>query len=206
MKRGLCTELSIVRNSGQAYKGDTSSKSYINHQGQKLADDENCSTWCINIPVQVSEREILGKIKCGAVFCVYINKESATHRTKAAKVVFMTPQGARYFVQQSNLGQFFLGGRRIGVIYNREGHKEYKHQSHSRVLAISGPDQLMTLEFWSGYFEEICVHTLEFHQVVCAQGGRTTMEFGFIRGKLREFGSDRRLVSKLFILSSEKPG
>ena len=182
-KRRPDNSKSLVRNPGQAYQGDMSSNSFVHQQVDGLPDRENCATWMVNIPVQVSEQEIFDKTRSGAVLCLYINQETDFHQTKAAKLVFMTPQGAANLIGQSRAGRFWLGDKMIPVRYNRTGYKRYEHQRHSRVIIISGPRELMTLEFWNTYFEDICIFTLEFHKIVWESLSRKSMEFRFIRSK-----------------------
>ncbi|KAG0649167.1 hypothetical protein D0Z07_4419 [Hyphodiscus hymeniophilus] len=163
-KHGIFNIKSTLHKPCEAYLGDTTSQSFTLQQVQNLPDIENCATWLTNIPVKVSEHDILSKTETGAVLCLYVNQEDSFHTAKAAKLVFLEPQGAANLVRQSKTHGFFLG-----------------MLEYSRVLIISGLKEIMTLAFWTRYFGSVCVFVLEFHQVVWESATQRMMEFRFIR-------------------------
>jgi hypothetical protein len=127
--------------------------------------------------------EIFSVIKTGAVFCLHINPPTDIHRTKAAKLAFMTPEAAAAFLGQINSAYgVILRGQRIRGRYNRNGYIRNEYNWQSRVLLLEGPTPMMTLEYWTSRFAVFSEFELECYSLSPSSvNGRSKMEFRFAR-------------------------
>jgi len=173
-RRGIIPPSTL--NSGTGYQGDTNSASF-SAQIEGLPDDENCALFLSNIPLAVTQTDILARIHVGSVFALHINPPDEAHPFQAAKLVFMDPEAAAAFMK-SNI---WLRGRRLGVRYNRFGYRR-NTEPYSRCLMIEGPPHMMTLQFWDQYFFKYSL--LNWDRVLyveCDKPGMEAMEFRFSR-------------------------
>ena len=64
---------------------------------------------------------------------------------------------------------------------NRHGQLPY-HGSHTRVILIEGPDEVMTIPAWASYLQRFSIFQLEHaRKVECFKLGRTMIELRFAR-------------------------
>jgi len=167
--------------SGTKYLGDKSSNSF-RAQIRDLADHLNCSLWITGIPVSVTISEIFDFIRCGAVFALHLSPPNNDHPKIAAKLVFMTPESAGRFMEQSKTeAGCRLGGFRVFVGYNRDGYLR-RAGTGTRVLRIEGPRDKMNWGFWERYFGQACVFEMDrWLYLPCSNPNRMKMDFQFAR-------------------------
>ena len=138
--------------SGTKYRGDLTSFSYI-RQIPDLPDRENCALFITGIPIAATPYDIFETIKTGAVVCLHIKCATELHRDKAAKLVFKVHEAAaEYLAKCESPRGVLIHGRRIKGVYNKHGVRKHPHPAQSRVLLVVGPVELMTRDFWDGYF------------------------------------------------------
>jgi hypothetical protein len=171
------------RNPGYAYKGSRNSKAFALQEAW-LEDIRNCALWIKNLSLSCSVSDIFSKITVGAVSVLHIYGKNNEHSGQAAKLVFMKPESAAAFMTQCNTGEgIFIGGKKVVSRYNRDGCHRHPQPSHSRVLHIQGPNEIMNFEFWDVYFNIYCVFEIDGYKTILEseRESRRTMEFRFAR-------------------------
>lgn len=170
------------RNHGSNYLGRRHSSPSA-REVQGLPDCENCALFLTKIPVEVTLHEIFSVITTGSVFCLHVSPSGGIHTTKAAKLVFMTPEAAAAFLQQTRSPQgILLRGKRIQCRYNRNGYARNENIWQSRVLEIVGPTPIMTLEYWTSYFANFSEFELEAYRLNTTNvHGIAILQFRFAR-------------------------
>jgi hypothetical protein len=103
------------------YKGDHKSQSHT-LQEENYPDEVNCALWIIKIHPHTTLAEFIESIHTGAVFALSFMPVDENHNTKAAKLVFMTQEGAARFKDRVDHSGVWFHGLRIGAIYNRNGY------------------------------------------------------------------------------------
>jgi hypothetical protein len=181
-RMGFVTGPRIQGDSGSNYLGQRQSPSMARDL-QNLRPNDNCALFLTKIPAEVTLYEMFAVIKTGAVFCLHINPPNGAHTTKAAKLAFMNPEAAKAFLAKIQSPQgVFLGGKRIQGCYNRNRYARNEKFWQSRVLELIGPNQLMTLEYWTSHFSKFSVFELEAFQLMPTNiEGLSIMEFRFAR-------------------------
>jgi hypothetical protein len=167
----------ITEKSG--YQGDRHGKSYLS-QHDNLPDHLNCSLWITNISTSVTPSTFVSHIACGKIYALSFNHADTQHSSQAAKLVFCHPESAAYFYGRAKRGGIWLGNERIVVRYNRKGTRRFAG-SQSRVLRVTGPEGLMTLEEWIGFFRGFCDFDLSTARAVDRDTASVTYEFHFLR-------------------------
>ena len=174
-------ELSPIIPTAGIYLGNTNSAIYRN-QVRNLPNSDNCALFIIGLPVVTDHALLLGGINTGAVVLLDIKEPKGVHTTKAATLVFKTPEAAARFYQRSLDECLFILGRRVRVVYNHFGHLRHKFKHQSRVIHIEGPENhaFMNERFWDSYFKNFCSYQREVVRYE-VKSGRVIMKFGFAR-------------------------
>lgn len=157
-------------NMSENYKGDPGNpRSYSD---ERLTDAQNCCFWLFNLPPDVIEHDVLGRIQnCGRVASFSMCKgETDIHGHAGAKLVFLTESGAGHFWSRYGLspGSLIVGGRLVGIRRNRVkiGQRNVPAH-HTRCLRVDGPphvvNQANLLQFFRSKLvfemDEIIDHT-----------------------------------------------
>lgn len=178
-RQGLYPQ-SGTRNPGHAYKGDLHSATY-QLQFRDLADERNCALWLKRIPHSCTASDLFDRINVGAVSILHFYNPDEQHSHKAAKLVFMNPGSAAAFREQCRSGEIDINGFEIHAWYNRDGYIQHPAPSHSRVLHVNGPIEMMNFPYWDRYFQQWCVLEWDGYKTVWEDDNRRTMEFRFSR-------------------------
>ncbi|OTA94595.1 hypothetical protein M434DRAFT_29743 [Hypoxylon sp. CO27-5] len=110
-----------------------------------ILNSRNTSLWIINLPPRLTYPQLLQSIRrCGKIKSTCINFANQYHATSAAKVVFFTHDAAVRFMNQAD--RLVIGGYRPVIRWNRIRTAESNENLGSRVLLITGPRQLVSLE------------------------------------------------------------
>ncbi|KAH8597101.1 hypothetical protein B0O99DRAFT_592853 [Bisporella sp. PMI_857] len=188
-RRGIPHSLSEVprppRTAGKRMEADNYHGSKTSRAWQQqiagLSDGQNCALWITGIPEFVTEADIFAVINTGAVYCVHLMVPNQQHPTKAAKLIFTTLPGCQIFMAQYQQFGLRLGGMSVQIRFNRHGQLPY-HGSHTRVILIEGPDEVMTIPAWASYLQRFSIFQLEHaRKVECFKLGRTMIELRFAR-------------------------
>jgi hypothetical protein len=144
---------------------------------------ENCALFLTKIPVETTLHDLFGVIKTGAVYCLHINPPTGMHRTKAAKLAFMSPEAAAAFLAEIRGPKgVVLHGQHIQGQYNRNAYAR-NEKAQSRVLKLIGPTPIMTFEFWTSHFAKFSEFELEDYRLTTEYpfSGMTEIVFRFAR-------------------------
>lgn len=137
------------------YMGDISLRS---NRPANIPDEQNCSLWITGLPPNVTVRELLGAIhNVGKIYATVVNPPHDHHLLSAAKVTFFTPAGARALLSQCNGPDnrgLVVGDYRARVRYNRNAVEQpgWVPEDHTRAMIISGPRDIINIEFLMDYF------------------------------------------------------
>ncbi|KAM0325755.1 hypothetical protein ACHAQA_007055 [Verticillium albo-atrum] len=126
-----------------------------NHSA-KIPDAENCSFWIVNLPPDVTHRELLGCIRnTGRIHACVINPPDPrnNHFTAAAKVVFFDLPAAERFLRSAYQG-LIVGKYRARVNRNRIKSAAQPHATdQTRVLIIQGRPDFVNPQVLTRYFD-----------------------------------------------------
>ncbi|KAE8447765.1 hypothetical protein EG329_010159 [Mollisiaceae sp. DMI_Dod_QoI] len=176
----LAPEAGTFIASNGRYQGNRNSNTN-KRQIANLADVLNCGLFLQNIPGNISLANIFDMIDTGAVYALHIMPPNGLHSTCAAKLTFMTPEGAAKFLVKAQLGVWF-GKHLLDARYNvREGYL-CNTMVMSRVLYVEGPEAIMTIQYWFQYFRQVCI--FQWDRVLertYPRSGRKCLEFRFAR-------------------------
>jgi len=140
-----------------AYLGDLSLE---NNRSADIPEHENCALWIWGLPGRVTYDVLLGSIRgVGKVYATVINPPNDSIRTSAAKIIFFNRNQAEKLFNMIKDRQFVVLGKVVHkVVWNKIRTGPYPHSSHSRVIRITGPRELMDFE----YFENFFVHRFQY--------------------------------------------
>jgi hypothetical protein len=157
------------------------------NQSANIPDEQNCSIFILGLPPMVTYREILAAIRnTGRIYQTYINapEPEKGHSTSACKVVFFDRPSAERFWENHRRGFFIQGypmfpGR---LRWNRVKSGTIEgSQDQSRVLLISGPNQVVNEHFLTGFFQSKIDYQVD--QIITHNPGscfgRAMVEFRF---------------------------
>ena len=162
------------------YQGSHTSKA-SRDEVPGLPDFLNTVLHVTNIPTTVDSSDLFNIIKCGKVISLHMIPPNGAYTTQAAKIVFNQPYESKAFFDLVKAG-VFMGGHRLRIFYNRHALRGGRYNSKSRVVIIEGPDELMTLDFWDGYFRQFCLFDYDYvGDLECRFARRKKMEFRFVR-------------------------
>ncbi|KAI0139415.1 hypothetical protein F4776DRAFT_616075 [Hypoxylon sp. NC0597] len=110
-----------------------------------IPNSRNTSLWIVGLPPTLTYPQLLGSIRrCGKVKATCINFANQYHPTSAAKVVFFTHDAAVRLMNQAS--GLVIDGYRPLIRWNRIRTAESDEKLGSRVIRITGPRQLVSLE------------------------------------------------------------
>ncbi|KAF8863123.1 hypothetical protein BDZ45DRAFT_584314 [Acephala macrosclerotiorum] len=181
-QRGMLTapgNIPFIHSNGH-YQGNRNSNAN-RHQITNLADDLNCALFLRNIPMSASLSGVFDMVDTGAVYALHIMPPNGQYHTCAAKLTFMTPDGAAMFLAKARQG-IRLEGYLLDARYNnREGYL-CNTTALSRVLHVEGPETIMKVDYWFRYFRQVCVFQWDrVVELACPRPGRKCLEFRFAR-------------------------
>lgn len=181
-RQGLAARHPGSQLAGSNYRGDVQSNSY-RRQLRDLEDSQNCSLWLRRIPATITVTQIFDHLRgSGTIYALHLSLPTVQHPTTAAKLVFTTPEAAALVIHTSRTVGIWMHGVLIDVVYNRNGHLRHHNTVETRVLHIEGPEEIMNVEYWLGYFGSACLYELDrWDYLRCDEEGRTGMEFRFGR-------------------------
>ncbi|KAM0286487.1 hypothetical protein ACHAQH_000913 [Verticillium albo-atrum] len=136
------------------YRGDPSLPG--NHSAN-IPDAENCSFWIINLPPDVTYRQLLGCIRnTGRIHACVINPPDPRncHYTAAAKIVFFELRAAEKFLRDTSSWGFIVGTHRGYVKRNRiKSPEQNLPREQTRVLIIEGDPSFVNPRELTRYFD-----------------------------------------------------
>ncbi|ESZ89858.1 hypothetical protein SBOR_9754 [Sclerotinia borealis F-4128] len=143
----------------------------------------NCALWLTNLPPDIQPFEVFEEINTGAVSAFEITRPQGIFVMSAAKLIFKHPEAAARFISQSEGPTgIIVRRRRIKVRYNMFGHRRYRKDERTRVLAIEGPVEHIEYEDLKLYFESFCDHELSgWEYVPSSIPGYRKLVWGFAR-------------------------
>ncbi|ORY65153.1 uncharacterized protein BCR38DRAFT_297037, partial [Pseudomassariella vexata] len=105
----------------------------------------NASVWVAGLPYDVTYHELLASIRgCGKVKWTNIDFPRDATGTATAQVIFFRHIAAKRFIAQGQIGQVVVNGARVEVSWNRVKTVEEDDTDKSRVLRISGPQNMIS--------------------------------------------------------------
>lgn len=132
-----------------------------------IPDNENCSLWLTNLPVDTTHHELLGALRGtgGRVYAVVINLPNPMlgQTRAAAKVVFFERQAAATVHQRANEfgGGLRVRGHEVRVGWNRVKSAAVEHPYRSRVLLIVGEPSFVNADALTAFFESKFVFQMD---------------------------------------------
>lgn len=184
------------------YRGDPGN--IFHHSFHWLPDEQNCSFWIVFLPSNVTENQLPGAIRnCGNIYAAHINKEEAgtCWHHAAAKVVFLTQEGATNFSEQYMADQsLIVGGKRARITRNRTKTPEQTglDEDVSRCVRVRGTPNIVNARYLMWCFEQ-CFH-FEIDEII------THSSSEYLRDIEIRFGSFRAQAQfAVKVLTTEKP-
>lgn len=147
---------------------------------------ENCALWITGLPANVNHHHLLGAIRgVGKVHTTVINPPFGHYTTSAAKLVFFEREQAEKLVWLIQSRRFIVMGKKIlKVRWNKIKSARHPHPENSRVIRITGPEQLMDFDFFEDFFKSHFTYELDCKGIVpCSNPGSVSHEWHF--GSLR---------------------
>jgi hypothetical protein len=129
---------------------------------------------------------LLGSIRgVGKVYATVINPPNDSIRTSAAKIIFFNRNQAEKLFNMIKDRQFIVLGKVVHkVVWNKIRTGPYSHSSHSRVIRITGPRELMDFKYFENFFVHRFQYDLDVRGVVeCNRPGLVSHVWHF--GSLR---------------------
>jgi hypothetical protein len=149
------------RNAGQTpYPNPTLDKAYF--ASAPIPADQNCALWITGIPPQATYSDFLSSVRGGKVYACLFNPPTGDFPTIAAKLVFFTRASAVEFLRRSESPEGIrVLGRRVKTFWNRIFYPAVNNPQQSRVVVISGPEELMSFEVFEGFFQARFLYDLD---------------------------------------------
>lgn len=172
-----------VSNRSVNYRGDLN---ILSNQSAKIDANENCSTWVVGLPGNVTHTTLLDAIRgIGKIYAVVINPPTARFGTAAAKIVFLNRPSAEAFMRLAADGFFRVMGTQVrNVRWNEIRSARHYVPEQSRAIRITAPASLMNFDFFEAYFPTRFTYELDCKGVVpCNIPGYVSHEWHF--GSLR---------------------
>ncbi|GAB1312428.1 RRM domain-containing protein [Madurella fahalii] len=150
-----------------------------------IPDELNCSLWITGLPPNVTVGELLAAIRnVGKVYATVVNPPDGRHPFSAAKVTFFTPTAAQTLLAQCNGPDkrgLIVGNCRARVRYNRNAveQPEWVPEDHTRAIIVSGPPDIINIEFLMDYFRRRFDFQLESIDVLAAGHSINVLEWRF---------------------------
>ncbi|KAK0723629.1 hypothetical protein B0T21DRAFT_258079, partial [Apiosordaria backusii] len=147
----------------------------------------SCSLWLLNLPEDVTVKELLRPIRgYGRVFATVINPPSkdAGHMGAAAKIIFFELRAAQAMFHDSKSNPSLFTIRNMVPLINMNRIRTAESNlpiSHSRVLIIRGPKDLVNNDRLTAFFMEKGI-TWEMETMITHGNtvpGHTTQEWRF---------------------------
>ncbi|KAH6673668.1 hypothetical protein B0J14DRAFT_541259 [Halenospora varia] len=160
------------------YRGDPNSEYFTQHV-IGLEDEANSALWIMDIPTSVKATDLFSIVHVGAVSYLNLHKPETEDGKCAADLAFKQPEHAARFYSQIKSGLFLHGGQLWGR-YNRNGLLGHNGPQR-RVIWIRAPEDIMTEEYWRGYFDLYCVNRVVGVRSEPVVKGQKLMEFEFVR-------------------------
>lgn len=145
------------------YRGD---HTLARNRPANIPAEQNCSVWITNLPPDLTTHDLLSSITdTGRIWASVITPPTRQHGTAAAKITFFTAVAAQIFLARANgPGQpgFIVKGYRARVQPDRNAVAEAPAPaSHTRVISIAGPKEVVTVENLTRFFSEQFVYELD---------------------------------------------
>ena len=177
-------------------------RSYEMHLGYNIKADQfaskdNCATWLINLPADVTVGELLAQIRqVGKVFSTFIKRpDFVKHCTAAAQLVFFNPDGAQRFLAEG----FCIRQHQVISVLNRYQHGATEDSNgESRVLIITGQERVVNRKAITQFFEHHFTVQVDKVKILASASGRTVLEYSF-------GGYHRQAQRGMEVLSKERP-
>lgn len=173
-----------VLSSASSSAASASDSSFVAESDSAHAD-ENCALWITEIPANATYGMVFDIIKEGKVHILRLQPPDNENRTtQAAKLVFFTHSSAEAFIKRARNPGIFVDAERLLVCWNRRIYAPYNwnhvETEASRVIRITGPDHLMSFEWFEDYFKSKFEYDLEKRQeVFCGRAGYKTHSWAF---------------------------
>jgi hypothetical protein len=165
------------------YKGDIT---LPHNQSANIPDNQNCSLWIIGLPANVTHNMLLRAIRnVGRIYACVINPAVGNHKTSAAKIVFFERYEAENMFNRIKNGIFVVGDKRIcDVRWNKIKTGRFPYPEQSRVIRVTGPEEIMYFHFFDVFFGPKFTYELDWRgEVESSMPGMVTHEWRF--GSLR---------------------
>lgn len=90
---------------------------------------------------------------------------------------------ANFVVECQSDEGMIINNVKLYAWYNRDGYVDHPQPSHSRVLHVQGPKNIMNIDYWCKYFRRWCIFELDGHKIIheSKEEKKRTMEFRFSR-------------------------
>ncbi|KAI0858686.1 hypothetical protein F4860DRAFT_526892 [Xylaria cubensis] len=152
----------------------------IRNQSAKIPPEQSTSVWITNLPPNCNYADLLGMVQdAGKVYAAVISPPDDKYITSAAKIVFFDVEGRHRFEARANAGQFAVGAYVPRVRPNRILTEAQPVGPESRVLHITGPDNIVNQHVLLDYFRRWCAFDIEYVQRWPLEDRNVTMVWAF---------------------------
>lgn len=122
--------------------------------GYDATPEENCSVFVQDIPAGATYADFLSTVRGGKVYICRMDPPNDEFPTQAAKLVFFNRAAATTYLRQTTHGGIYVLGKLVRASWNRVRYGPHPHPEQSRVIIISGPEDLMSFDYFEQFFSE----------------------------------------------------
>jgi hypothetical protein len=122
--------------------------------GQDVSPEESCSVFVRDIPAGATYADFLGTVKGGKVFICRMDPPNEEFHTQAAKLVFFNRLTALAYLREAAYKGIFVLGQPIRASWNRVRYAPHLQPEQSRVITVTGPENLMSFDYFEQFFSE----------------------------------------------------
>jgi hypothetical protein len=165
------------QNMSPNYRGN---RTALQNYSANIPEELSTSVWITNLPPTCDYHQLFSMIRdTGRVFAAVINQPTGQHTTTAAKVIYFELEGRQRLQERARAGQFIVDNYVPTVVANRIRTAAQVPGDRSRVLVITGPQEIVNQNFLLAHFCQICTFDLEYIKTTPLQDGLRTMEWAF---------------------------
>ncbi|KAL7622006.1 hypothetical protein AAE478_007507 [Parahypoxylon ruwenzoriense] len=160
-----------------SYKGSVSN---LENTGAGVLAQDNCALHISKLPLNCTIADLLGAIRrVGKVYASNIRPPTVGFPTPAAKLVFWDRTSVHTFMRLVAEGKFSVLNAIPSVKMNNHRTAPHQASQHSRVLLVTGPEEIVRQDYLENLFRKVFTYDLEAMLTVFRSGGIAQVEIRF---------------------------